>query len=621
MTEISKDGTINIGGWQDGIGQSSLDSFSDIMGVNIADNPGSASVNFKFSKIQETTPSVTATFPGSDYVNISSSASYRGAYAGRAVRFTTTGTLPSGLTVGTIYYIGINGSPTDTHFRIATTLAGATSGNAYESFTGGSGVHTMSFIMPKDISYWTKNGQGRIFALDTDQRVWFCGSNGVSDPWYLISGNTQQGKGDGNGIIYYKGYILVFGNSFVDALTDIQGPTDTVTWKLEFDTINISSSMYNGGRGACPFLSVNDDAIYFANGLSNYGQPFRIGLFEEITGQTFNPNTGTTFTFVEDVTTLPNENGDGTATCIRELGQNLVIGTNTDKVYFWDKKSPSFTNFLQIQESGIRSMETIGDLAYLFIQNSGSIYACNTSSSTLLLKIPEQLSNQYYLYSEGINTFDLSDTDIYKRELLFSISIGTSAVYPNERIQNYLMSYNVDTKKLTKKNISSFGETTERNGSFYGRIYSIFVTGRNILISSGSFDVSDDAYTYAVESLWYRASFGQGSTTYYVYDNYEPYAITGLIPYGDIYSKRTIKELAISLLRPLEANQGIRISYRRDDSSAFTVLKTIDYATYAGIKEIKITAPITDIIDLQVKIEFDGINLTSPRLKTVRLIP
>jgi len=31
MIEISKDGTININGWQEGIGNSNLDNFSDII--------------------------------------------------------------------------------------------------------------------------------------------------------------------------------------------------------------------------------------------------------------------------------------------------------------------------------------------------------------------------------------------------------------------------------------------------------------------------------------------------------------------------------------------------------------------------------------------------------------
>lgn len=626
MTEISKDGTINIGGWQDGIGQSSLDGFSDMMGVNIADNPGSVSSNLKFNKIQETTASQTVTFvDATDIFTSSGDIRYRGVGNGRAITFSTTGTLPTGITAGQIYYIQELSYNT---FKICDTLKNV--GITYVSITGGTGTLSINFIMPKAVTYWTKNGQGRIFALDSNQRVWFCGNNAVTDPWYLITGNTGQGNGDGNGIIYYKGYILVFTAGAVDALTDIQSSTDTITWKLAFDTINISNSMANDGRGACPFLSVNDDAIYFANGLSDYGQPHRIGLFEEIAGQTFNPNTGTTFSFVEDVVTLPNENGKGQATCIRELGQNLVIGTDTDKVYFWDKKSPSFTYFLQIQETGIRSMETIGDLAYLFIQDSGSIYACNTTSSTLLLKLPEQISNQYYLYFDGINTFEVSDTDIYKRELLFSVSIATSAVYPNERVQNYLMSYNVDTKKLTKKNISALGETTEKNGNFYGKIHSIFANGKNILMSSSSYDISDDAYTYAVESLYYKANLGSGYNGYYVYDNYEPYIITGLIPYGDIYSKRTVKELSLSFLKPLITGQGVKISYRRDTNTSWTVLKTIDYATNGAIKELKIEAPITDIIDIQFKIEITSYNnnpyttrlvAESPRLKLIRLIP
>lgn len=614
--EINKDQSISIS-FGEGIGQSVLSPFSDMLGVNIDDNPGSVSINLKFSKIQETTPSQTVTFvDATDIFTSSGNIRYRGYGQGRAITFSTTGTLPTGITAGQIYYIEELSYNT---FRICDTLKNV--GLTYVSISGGTGTLSINFVMPKAITYWTKNGQGRIFAIDSDQRVWFCDGNAVSNPWYLIAGNTKQGNGDGNGIIYYKGYVLVFHASGVDALTDIQSSTDTIVWKLNFDTVNISSSMADDGRGACPFLSVNDDAIYFANGNSGYGQQFRIGLFEEKAGQTFDPNTGTTFSFVEDVTTLPNENGKGHATCIRELGQNLVIGTNTDKVYFWDKKSPSFTNFLQIQEYNIRSIETIGDLAYLFIRNSGSIYVCNTSSSSLLLKIPEQLSEQYYIYSYGISTFDVGDTDIYRRELLFSVSIGDSVAYPNQKIKNYLMSYNVDTKKLTKKNISSFGETTDRNGPSYGRIYSVFVNGKNILIGSSSYDTETDIYTYAVESLYYKANFGSGLSTYYVYDNYEPNIITGLISYGDIYSKRTTKELFVSFLRPLSTGQGIKVYYRRDDNSTWTLLKTIDYTTYGAIKEIKETAMITDIIDLQIKIELDGVNLTSPRLKSLRLIP
>lgn len=614
--EINKDNSISIS-FGEGIGQSVLSPFSDMMGVNIDDNPGSISSNFKFTPVIETYAQRTVTFPGTDYVNIVAGGStYRGTYLGRAIIFSSTGTLPGGITAGVVYYIGSNGSPTDSHFKIATNLKDAITGNGYVSITGaGTGIHTISFVVPQNITGYTKNSQGKIFALDSLQRVWFNASDGVNDPWYLINGNTNQGLGDGNGIIYYKGYILVFGGGSVDALLDIQSSTDTVTWTLNFcSSITISNSMANGGKGAVPFLSVNDDAIYFANGINNAFA--KIGMLEEVTGQTFNPATPATFSVVADVVTLPLENGKGFSTSIKEINQYLVIGTYSDKVFFWDKKSPSFTSFLQIPESGISSIETVGDLAYIFIEDSGSIYVCNTSSFNLLLKLPDYITNKYYNFVYGLDTLKINYSTVYKRELLFSITIATSTT-----AKNYLMSYNIDTKKLIKKNISSFGETSDRSGTYYGKIGYIIPFGKNIFISSSNYLISTDKTYYAIESLHYVSSTESGTSSYFVYDNYEPYVITSLFTYGDIYNKKTIKELFISLLRPLETGQGIKIYYRRDDISSWTLLKTIDYATYGAIKELKDTAPITDIIDLQIKIELDGYNLTSPRLKTIRLIP
>lgn len=615
MTEISKDLTINISGWQDGIGKSSLDGFADMMGVNINDNPGMVSANFKFNKVQENTASQTATFLGSDYVTISATSAYRGTYVGRAVTFTTTGTLPTGLTAGTVYYISANSSPTDTHFRISTSLSGALAGTTYSSINQatGSGVHTINFITPQKITYWTKGGLGNIYALDSNQRLWYCGANGVTSPWYLIDGNTGAGAANGNGLIYYKGYILVFTAGQVDALTDFGTIPSSFTWKLSFQTVTISNSMSNGGNGAIPFLSVNDNSIYFANGV--VGNNYLIGMFEEVAGQTFNPNTGTTFTFIKDVITLPFENDSGFATAINEISQYLVIGTYSNKVFFWDKKSPSFTTFQQLEETRISNIEVVGGVAYAWIKNSGNIYAIDTVSHTQFLKLPDQLTNGYYLYNAGQDSISINATAIYNRELLFSMSIiGTSTVV------NYLMSYNLDTKKLTKKNISPLGESTDRNGSEYGRITSIFPNVENIFISSSQYINSTSTYNYAVGSLYFQTLTTSGTPSYYVYDNYEPYIITGLFQFGDTYAKRTVKEFSVSFVRPLIASQGVKISYRRDDYSSFTDLITIDYATNGAVKEIKLPAPISDIIDLQIKIQLSGTGLTSPRIKNIRLL-
>jgi len=617
MIEISKDGTININGWQEGIGNSNLDNFSDMLGVNIVDNPGCVSENFKFQPVIETYASRTIIFSGSDYVNISAGGStYRGTYIGRAIKFSSTGTLPSGINSNTVYYIGSNGVVNENTFRISSSLSQAITGTGYVSIgTGGSGVYTINFVTPTLITGYTKNSQGKIFAIDDSQRVWFAGLDGVNDPWYLISGNTNQGGGDGNGIIYYKGYLLVWSTSSVDALLDIQSPSDVANWTLNFDgAVTISNSMSNGGKGAVPFLSVNDDAIYFSNGV--VGNTFRVGLLEENAGTTFNPSSSSTFSFVPDVVTLPFENSKGFATSIKEINAFIVIGTYSDKIFFWDKKSPSFTSFIQIPESGISNMESIGGLIYALIGDSGSIYICNTVSFSNPIKFPEQLSDQYYLFNYGLNSFQVNSTSIYKRELLFSISIlGISDV------KNYLMSYNIDTKKITKKNISYYGETTDKSGASFGKIGSIIPFGKNIFISSSKYNTSSDITNYEIESLLYVASTESGNPGYFVYDNYEPNIITGLFAYGDTYSKRTTKELSVSFLRPLVTGQGFRISYRYDDNSAWSTPKEISYTNSGAVKQIKLPYLITDIIDLQIKIELKGINQSSPRLKIIRLIP
>ena len=609
--ELQKDGSLIVSDFSKGIGQSVLSEYSDMMGVNIDSNPGLASANFKFNLVSQTMPSLTFTANAdTDVLTLSNSARFRGTYQGMAFTVSTTGTLPAGLTANTVYYAAEISSITT---KVCTTIKNINDAS-YVNITGaGTGVHTINWIVPGQITSWTRNSQGRIFALDYNQRVWFGDNDGVSSQWLLLAGNTTFGYG--SGIIFYKGYIIVFGNGDCDALLDIQSPyTANPVWTNDFATVTIST---NGA--AIPYLSINDDSVYFYNGTA-VGRYYKVGMFEEVVGKTFTPTDTSTFSFVAEALTIPYEE-NGVISAINEIGEYIIVGTGSDKIYFWDKKSPSFTSFLRLQESGVQGIQVIGNIAYIFMVNSGTIYQANTVSANVLLKMPDCITNDYYKLSSSSPQYTTTSSTIYNRELLFSISISAAGTYPNERISNYLMSYNIDTKKLTKKNISYYGETTERSSSFYGRIYSVFVDGNNIFLGSSSYSISNDIYTYGIESLLYQPNLNSGSATYYVYDSNEPYIITGLSGIGDIYNKKTFREIHISLSRNLVASQGISVYYRRDDNSSWTLLKTIDYTTYGAIKEIKVPAPLSDIIDLQLKITLDGINLTSPMLKFIRLIP
>lgn len=625
--KIEKDESLSIE-FGEGMGQSVLSNFTDIMGVNIADTPGVASVNLKFQKVQEDKDSSEVEFLGDDFVNMKTgTADNRGSFTGRAVVFSSTGALPTGLTSGKVYYICSRGTGlTNKHFRVSASLKQAMlATGSHIAITGaGTGVHSMEIITPTEITAWAKNGQGKIFALDSEQNLWFCG-DGVTNPWYLIERGSVADNGSGNGLIYYKGYFLVFHDSGIDALTDMQSVTEDIDWEYTFNSVVLTPSKPGNSRGACPILSVNDDTIYFSNDKASDQRSYQLGMLEEVPLKTFSPLDLTTFSIVGDAIRIPIKNGDGVITAIKELGENLLLGTNTDRIFIWDRKSPTFIGSIKLQERYIQAIEVIGDFAYAFIKDSGSIYVCNTESSSLLLKMPEYLANQYYFYSYTSKPFTVGDTDVYKREVLFTIRMETEELSSISKVKNYLMSYNVDTGQLTKKNISSFGEITGD-----GNIYSIFVNGRNILMSSSDYNVTKDRTVYVIESLYFRIYSIDAYYKYNVYNNYEPYIITGLVSIGEVYNKKTFRELQISFTRNLIEGQGIRVLYRKDDIGTWNLLKEINHSVNGGIKDIKIPAPITDIIDLQIRIELMGNNYnpytsqessTSPKLKLIRLIP
>ena len=109
-------------------------------------------------------------------------------------------------------------------------------------------------------------------------------------------------------------------------------------------------------------------------------------------------------------------------------------------------------------------------------------------------------------------------------------------------------------------------------------------------------------------------------------DDDSAYITTGLMSVGEVYNKKTFRQLSLSFLRELTTGQSIKIYYRRNDNGAWTLLKTIDYNTYGAIKDIKVDAVLSDVIDLQIKIVINGYNSTnhfgtSPLLKYLRLIP
>ena len=612
--KLEKDGSLIVSDFSKGIGQSVLSDYSDVLGVNL-EIPGVAGAGYKFNRLIETkSPIVFAlAFEGADYFDLSP-ADTTLHYA--PVKFSTTGTLPVGINTTDVFYLwDVNGNGAT--FRICEKMADV--GSSYIDFTGlGTGVHSFTRVTPEQIDGYTFDSNSNLYLLDDEQRVWFSQSSVDYKKFYLLDGNTSSGNG--NGIIYYAGYIIVFGSGKLDALAEINDLDDTLVWDNDFASAHstISSGIYPK-KGAAPFYSKYDNAIYFGNGNASGSKgAFRVGLLEVNVGETFDPTDTGSWSLVPDAIEIPYASGNGYVQCISESGENLIFGTGSNTIYYWDRKSILPYSVLEMPENNTTSIINKGSSVFAFNGYNGKFYIINSTDYGEVLDIPEHLFGKSYLsdaslLGDRIN-IEYTDAKVFGNEILFAIEVNGKV---------YLMSYNVKTKALIKKNISSYGETLTDSASV-GRIYQVIplvqtnLQKNNVLISTAK--RATGAYTYAIEGWQY------GTSNYHqVYDNDTAYITTGLLSVGDIYNKKTFRELQVSFLRPLTTGQGVKIYYRGDDSSAFTLLKTIDYATYGAIKDIKVEAPMTDVIDLQIKAVINGYNGattgTSPMLKLVRLIP
>ena len=221
---------IVIDGWEKGISQSPYSGLADVKNVNINDIPGSFFANTKTVNDRLNSNSVdylgaVRTFTAdasTDIITISSSLQQD--YM--AVTFTSSGTLPAGLSLATTYYLRFQ---TTTTFKVSTTLANAISA-VYVNITGaGTGTHTMTVTNIAAMQATCKdNNSGSIYGVDTLGQIWTNTTPGGTGAWMLVSGNTLT-QTNGNGIAVWQNYLFAFRNRNIDVfgpLTDLS----TAAW-------------------------------------------------------------------------------------------------------------------------------------------------------------------------------------------------------------------------------------------------------------------------------------------------------------------------------------------------------------------------------------------------------
>lgn len=472
-------------------------------------------------------------------------------FQGAAVQFTTTGTLPAGLSLATTYFLIY---VSDTTFKVATTYNNSSLGTAINITDAGTGTHTITAVTVGTIKNIVKNpSSGYYFAQDSNGRIWHT-RGGTSA--YLLDGNSLTGA-DGNGICLFSvsdgtaTYLFVFRSAKIDVINVFSNTElNTPTWTTDWQPLNSSSG--SGNRHMA--IVGQDNIVYFTD--DRY-----VGSIQEKPGSVFAPGTAGTYTYNSQALTLPQNEK---AQCLTELQTNLLTGgLNFNKIYPWDRVSSSFTIPLQVPEKGIYQMVNTGNKVIILAGTKGNIYQSQGTYVTLYKEIPTYLTNN-------------GNTLLSNPVTWGGLATRTGAIV-------FGMGMTINTAASGLYILYEDGRLVHDNTPYSGATNVTAIYADNdvgyVMGSSGSFDYGSGnkpaAGTYS--AVYQSAFYKIGTKTH----------------------KAKYSEVEVQTAR----NQGgnIRVSYRTDISASFTTITTFSTADISYNAD----AGLTDIENIQFQLEFD----------------
>ena len=567
---------LRINGWQNGMADSPHVGIGLIRNADIDSFPGAVKVAKQprtiFHKISDQTFTADA---GTDVCTVSTDLEDNGkTLDGAAVYFTTTDTLPAGLSTGTTYYLIQVTSKT---FKVATSYknsVGSASGTQIDITDAGTGTHTIKQLPVGTINWIIEDPRGgREWFLGSNGRVWF----NTGSTAYLLNNSAidtpasglTNANGTGLAISSFSStsatYLFVFRNATIDVI-DVQGSTqiEALGWNNGWQSLNSAAGSTNSHQA----IVAQDDAIYFCD--DRY-----VGSIIENVSVTFDPATGATYTYNNQALDLPTQEK---TECLEELGVNLLIGGNTfNKIYPWDRISSSFGLPLIVPEFAIKKMKNIGGIVYILPGTWGNIYVTQGSYVDFFRKLPTSVvNNAYSIQSNPITWGGIAEAN---GALIFGVA----------------------------------GTTSGSSG-----VYRLYSDGRLIhdnVPSTGSANVIG----LHAKDDFYLMGYSGGADNFNLTQQYQTGLVTilqsELYRVGTKTGKAAYSELEVQLAKPSSSVGSIEVSYRTDTESAFTTMST--FTGDGTVTSFKEDAGLTDLENIQIQVKMDG----PPELIEVILYP
>lgn len=610
---------IVIENWEKGIAPSLYAGINDLRAVNVSDIPGAVfasaatSNNLSYTLTGTTYLGLAKTFTADAATDRITVSGITQEWEYTVVQFTTTGTLPAGLSPSTNYYLRY--ITTTGVYKVATSLANAIAGTYVDITDAGTGTHTATSTNIGIINATAKDDRtGIIYAIDQNNRVWCNNIPGGTYKWMLITGNTLT-NGLGNGIAVWQNYLFVFRAAKIDVFGGLDNLV-TATWTNDWQSLNAPTS-YSGLHKT--FIGSNN-ILYWTDYTFNTGSgrnPGYIGSLNLTGASAFAPGTSSTYTYNSQALDLP-DNEEPVA--LNELNGYLVIGvngagTNTNgtvsKIYYWDTTSPSFNIPLIVPEAPIYEIVNANNIIYIFCGWRGRVYKTNLATIAEAFKIPDHLYLPTSGGDEGLplfgNVSQSGSGSVYKitfapqarvtrRKILFGVNLyGSTALWSYDAITGLL--------QIDAKPTNGYGSSNTNSPQIYG------VEVLNAQVS---------ASTLGTEIIFFGLYYNTGTTTYTIdlynpitkdddtnFSSYNGSLTTDLIAVGTTFNKRTLQQLEYILDRDMVSGSGLKIYYRTKIGATWTLLSTEDYATYGAINSRVVDFPLNDVNWVQIKVELN----------------
>jgi len=552
---------IVVSGFDGGIADSPYKGISDIRNVDLISIPEEASVAFKTTTTITQSPLATQAFTAS-----SSSGLLLTWAGGTALADNTAvtvansgGALPTGLAVDTAYYV-INS--TATTFKLALTAGGA----AIAFTDAGTGTHTFSTInmgKPKFKSTASSTALGVLayyyFLLDANGRAWYYYQQ---SQWVYMKNlgagneNTAGVTENGNGLVFWKNYLLVFrwqniaiiqviDASGINTITELTTAGNwTVAWQSMIGPWSTSNYPTNVSHAA--IAGPTDDVVYFCNTAF-------IGTIMQNAGTVFAPGTAATFTFNASALALPLAE---IAQCLAQLGTNILAGGLYNIVYSWDRVSPGYLPIF-ISENLVAQIVTTNTTAYFFAGQRGRIFECNGSQAQLFKKVPDHLSNTvnpYYTWGGALTS---------RNQLYFGVQATDNA---RVAINQYggLWAIDLDSKAIRLVNRLSYAS--------YAGIASSLTTVLGPTTSDG----------FGLLIGWFTTVGGVDKGSSAPYSGGESYVDSDMMPLGTFLDPFTPTQVEWKTSVGIGANgtsESVALYYRTNLSDSFTLIGSTSSTT------------------------------------------